>query len=544
MPSERHASPAGAPRLEAAVGAAFLLALAAAQFAFVRPTNFGGTDEWLSFSLLSRGILSFPYANRPLNLLWALPGWSLFPDRLVGFLLFHALWIGTGGVLVFLVARRLLPGAGPLAFLAGALSIVWAPTDGARLSPVHMIVYSGCTFGVLLALWLTLEAWSRRRPVLAAVAAAVAAVAVLSIETVLAPLALVPLFLLLAGGAREPRRLAAWTLGVVLLLAAAGLRVAVPMIRNPDRSSYQAGLAAGLRPGELVARSFAQLRRHVAPVARLPPAGRSWPVVPIGLAVFAAGYVAASRWPGAGGEGPFRRQLLVMAGVGCLWALASYLPLAATTRRAFRTQFLSTPGVAALLAAGVLLAASFLPRRARATGAGLLGAGVVALGLGHTAALQARWDEVSAYPGQRLALLELTAMAPNLAPGTLVVLLQARGAWALDLAFRHAVSYLYEGRAIGHVAGADPLLYETQFEVAGIRSTPAAALQEPWRDPPVLHGYDSVVAVREDESGRLRLLETWPDDLPPLPPGAVYSPRSRLRAGPPPRRLSILHGAS
>ena len=543
MSPERPASPAGAPRLEAAVAAAFLLALAAAQFAFVRPTNFGGTDEWLSFSLLSRGILSFPYANRPLNLLWALPGWSLFPDRLVGFLLFHALWIGTGGVLVFLVVRRLLPGAGPLAFLAGALSIVWAPTDGARLSPVHMIVYSGCTFGVLLALWLTLEAWSRRLPVLAAVAAAVAAVAVLSIETALAPLALLPVFLLLAGGAREPRRLAAWTLGVVLLLAAAGLRVAVPMLRDPDRSSYQAGLADGLRPNELVVRSLDQLRRHVAPLARRPGTGRSWPAVPIGLAVFAAGFALASRGAESR-EGPSRRQLLVVAGVGCLWALVSYLPLAATTRRAFRTQFLSTPGVAALLAAGVLLAASFLPRRARGIAAGLLGAGVVTLGLGHTAALQARWDEVSAYPGQRLALLELTAIAPDLAPGTLVVLLQARGAWALDLAFRHAVSYLYEGRAIGHVAAADPLLYETQFEVAGIRSTPEAALHGPWREPPVLHGYDSVVAVREDESGRLHLLETWPEDLPPLPPGAVYSPRSRLRAGPPPRRLSILHGAS
>lgn len=543
MPSERLASPAGAPRREAAVAAAFLLALAAAQFAFVRPTNFGGTDEWLSFSLLSRGILSFPYANRPLNLVWALPGWSLFPDRLVGFLLFHALWIGTGGVLVYLVVRRLLPGAGPLAFLAGALSIVWAPTDGARLSPVHMIVYSGCTFGVLLALWLTLEAWSRRLPVLAAVAAAVAAVAVLSIETALAPLALLPVVLLLAGGARERRRLAAWTLGVALLLAAAGLRVAVPILRNPDRASYQAGLAAGLRPGELVARSLGQLRRHVAPVARLPPAGRWWPVVPIGLAVFAAGFALASRGAGSR-EGPSRRQLLVVAGVGCLWALVSYLPLATTTRRAFRTQFLSTPGVAALLAAGVLLAASFLPRRARAAGAGLLGAGVVALGLGHTAALQARWDEVSAYPGQRLTLLELTAMAPDLAPGTLVVLLQARGAWALDLAFRHAVSYLYEGRATGHVAAADPLLYETQFEVAGVRSTPEAGLQGPWGEPPVLHGYDSVVVVREDEAGRLRLLETWPEDLPPLPPGAVYAPRSRLRAGPAPRRLSILHGAS
>lgn len=545
MPSDRPASPAGAPKLEAAA-AALLLALAATQFAFVRPTNFGGTDEWLSFSLLSRGIVSFPYANRPLNLAWALPGWSLVPDRLEGFLVFHALWIGLGGVLVFLVIRRLLPGSGPLAFLAGALAIVWAPTDGARLCPVHMIVYSGCTFGVLLALWLTLEAWSRHAPLLAAFGLAAAGVAVLSIETALAPLALVPVFLLLGGGAREPRRLAAWTLGVVLLLAAAGLRIAVPILRDPDRASYQAGLAEGLRPEELLARSLDQLRRHVAPLARLPETGRPWPAVPIASAVFAAGFALVSRgaWARGEGQGPSRRQLLVVASVGCLWALASYLPLAATTRRAFRTQFLSAPGVAALLAAGVLVAASVLPRRARGAAAGLLGAGIVALGVGHAAALQARWDDVSAYPGQRRALLELTALAPDLAPGTLVVLLQQRGAWSLDLAFRHAVLYLYEGRASGHVAKADPLLYETRFEAAGIRSVPQPALQGPWREPPVLRAYDSVVAVREDEAGRLRLLETWPDDLPPLPAGARYAPRSRLRAGPPPRRLSILRGAS
>jgi hypothetical protein len=543
MSPERSDS-AATPTFGAAIASVFLLALAAALFSFVRPTNFGGTDEWLSFSLLSRGILEFPYANRPLNLVWGLPGWSLFPDQLVGFLVFHALWIGLGGVLVFLVIRRLLPGAEPLAFVTGALAIVWAPTDGARLCAVHMIVYSGCTFGVLLALWLTLEAWLRRRPLLAAVALAVAGVSVLSIETALAPLALVPVFLLLAGGTREPRRLAAWTLAVLSLVAAAGLRIAVPILRNPERASYQASFAEGLRTDQLIVRSFDQLRRHVTPLVRLPASGRPWPAVPIGLAVFAAGFVAVSRGSGSSRKEPSRRQLLVMAAVGCLWALVSYLPLAATTRRAFRTQFLSTPGVAALLAAGLMAAASFLPRRARRAGAGLLGAGVVALGVGHTAALQARLDEVSAYPGQRQILLGLTALAPDLAPGTLVVLLQGRGAWALDLAFRHAVLYLYEGRATGHVAAADPLLYETRFEAAGIRSIPRPALQGPWGEGPVLHPYNSVVAVREDAAGRLRLLETWPDDLPPLPAGASYAPRSRLRGGPPPRRLSILRDAS
>jgi hypothetical protein len=142
-----------------------LLGLAGARFGAVRPTNFIGSDEWLYVSLLSRAIVSSPYSNRPLNFVWGLPARWLFPDRLYGFLVFHALWIGLAGVLVFLVLRRLLKGTMVPAFLAGAFTIVWAPSDSTRLVPAHMFIYSGCTFGVLLAVWLALEAWARRRVV-------------------------------------------------------------------------------------------------------------------------------------------------------------------------------------------------------------------------------------------------------------------------------------------------------------------------------------------------------------------------------------------
>jgi hypothetical protein len=90
------------------------------------------------------------------------------------------------------------------------------------------------------------------------------------------------------------------------------------------------------------------------------------------------------------------------------------------------------------------------------------------------------------------------------------------------------------------VVGADPLLYETRFEAGGIRSVPVPVVRGPWREDVSLYPYDSVVALTEDESGRLHLLETWPEELPPLPPGAAYTPRSRLRAREPPRRLTIL----
>jgi len=335
---------------------------------------------------------------------------------------------------------------------------------------------------------------------------------------------------------------------VLGFLFAGGLRAVMPLWTNPERVAYQAQGGPDTTPGPLIGRTLKQLRRHLAPVARLPPADRSWPVAPVGLAVFAAGFVAASRRVQQGPDGPREAApsgaaLVLAGGVGLLWALASYVPFALDPglHGAERLQFLSTPGVAVFLAASVVGVASLLPPRARLPAAGLLGAWIVTGGIMRTAALQAEWDARSGYPGQRRSLLELTSVAPDVAPGTLVVLLGS-GTWPLDVTFHHAVRYLYEGRAAGHAVGAMQFLYETRFETPGVRSVPRPVVQGPWRQPPTLYPYDTIVALREDARGRLHLLETWPADLPSLPPGATYAPRARLRLGPRLRRLMILGG--
>ncbi len=41
-----------------------------------------------------------------------------------------------------------------------------------------------------------------------------------------------------------------------------------------------------------------------------------------------------------------------------------------------------------------------------------------------------------------------------------------------------------------------------------------------------------LIAVRHTKAGDVVLLEAWPPELPPLPPGAVYEPRARLASGP------------
>jgi hypothetical protein len=519
---------------------AALLTLAAVTFAVVRPTNFGGSDEWLHFSLVSRWIVDVPWANRPLNLIWHVPAWAFFPDRLLGFLVFHALWIGLGGVLVYLTVLRLLGAATPLAFLAGVFTIVWAPSDATRLCSVQMIIYSGCTVGTVLAVWLAVEGWLRRRLALAVSAVVAGGVAILSHEAALAPLALVPLLFLLAGGGRERRRLMGWTLAAVVVLGAASLRAALPLWTDPGRVSYQSALVGQLGPDRLASGALRQLRLHVAPLVH-PTWERPGPVVPIAVAVFLAGILVTSgAWHPREREAGVKGLALVSAaGVGCLWALLAYVPFVPTTHGAFRTEFLAAPGIGLLLAAGVVGVASLVPGRARMAVVLLLGTWIVFQGTQRTASFEERWESWSAFPGQSRNLRELAAIAPDLAPGTLVVLVPRGGTWRFDLTFRHAIRYLYEGRALGHVMRADPLLYETYFEAAGIRSIPDPVVRGPWQEGPATFPYDAVVAVSEDAGGHLKLQETWPGDLPPLPAGARYEPRTRLRPGRLPR-LSIL----
>jgi hypothetical protein len=155
------------------------------------------------------------------------------------------------------------------------------------------------------------------------------------------------------------------------------------------------------------------------------------------------------------------------------------------------------------------------------------------------AALQVAWDTKSAYPDQRSSLLGITAVVPDVEPGTLVVLLGG-GGWAIDVSFRHALHYLYEGRAVGHSVDALEYLYATRFESGGVRSAPRPVLERSWQETSVLYPYDAVVVVKAVENGRVTLAETWPDELDPLPAGASYAPRARIRQGPRLPRLRIL----
>lgn len=518
-------------------------ALLAIQISLVRATNFSGYDEWFLIDQVGKGVVSIPYTNRPLHYLWALPARLLMPHRLEGFLLVHAFWLAAVGWLVFGLARRLHPVDPTFAFLAGAFAAIWAPLDRIRLSStIGLVGYAGPTAAALAAILLLLEAFRRASVPFLLLAITVAALSARAFEGVLPLLACAPLLLLWTRPARtRPAWIAIWEGAMVVLL----LLALAPLLSGRAAENYQlSGLGLDLVPWRVGERLLRQFGFHLVPLFTSPPreipaAGTS-AVLAVGIFVLALVAV----WTPGPGVG--RIALVKLGMLGVLLAALGYgvfvLSAAITTPQ--RMQFLSSAGIALLLASLVRLAGGALPSRVRVVATALLGGWIVAVGVGRTAALQREWDERSFYPDQSRTLVQLTEQAPGLRPGTLVVLLDDAGVWPASFTFRHAVEYLYAGRALGVVPGAHDLLYPWSVGPAGVTTVPWLILQGPWHVPPTLHRYDQIVIFRLREDRAVELQETWPPDLPALPPGARYAPRERILKDdccPPERR--ILAGA-
>jgi len=508
------------------VGAGLVVVL----FSFVRATNFTGFDEWVYLSLVSRGIVSFPQSNRPLQLVWDLPAVALNPHGFSGFFAVHVVYLALAAALVALLVRRLAPESPALALLAGAVAATWAPLDMARLATVQASMNSGATFTTLFAIWLLVESERSRRPAVLAFAIIVAVGTARGYEAVLGLLAGAPLLLLLRPAPPGRWRwgsIVAWEGGVLAALALA----AFPLLGRAGASSYQREvLGLDLAPTHLAERLLLQLRLHLQPLVPENPRELLHVAVPLLVGLFLAGAWWASRaftrW-----ELPTPRRLGLLSGVGLAFAVLGYAPfiVSASVHNATRMQFLSGFGIAVLLVAVIGLVASWVPARRQALVLVGAGAWVVAVGTGHTMGMQAAWNTASYYPAQSATLTDLTALAPGLKPGTLVLLVDDAAAWPVSFGFRHAVEYLYGEGVTGHVAGVDDLLYSARATPEGIVTVPAPVIRGPWRCGPELHRWDQILAVRLGPDRRLTLMEDWDSRrLAARPAGARYDPRGLI----------------
>jgi hypothetical protein len=496
---------------ETSLVAPVLLALLLCGYSAVSSTNFAGYDEWLLRSLGDRLVLSVPYANRPLNLLWTLPGGLLTPNGFTGYYVVHGLYLWLAGVLVFMVLRRVRPEVPSLALLGAAFVVTWAPSDRTRLSTVQLTMCSGFTMSMLLAVVLLVEArWRGSRAMLLA-AGATAWVTIRGYEATLPLLLVAPLVAVcVPAGARGWPRVwwVAWAAPVAL-------------------ATVQA-------PAAVLSRLLRQFAWHLLPLVTSNPSELRHGRVALAAALLVGGCALIQRFAPDGAEGDARpRRALLTIASGLAAAGLGYGPyvLSHIGGSSDRTEFLSGPGIAAALAAAAVLAARTVPPPRRWLVTAALGAWVVAVGTGRTLAMQQYWDRHSAFPEQAATLRELERVAPDLRPGTLVVLVDQCHSWPAVFSFRHAVEWTYGRRATGFLwrrGLLGQLLYPTAFAPEGVRTVPWPSIQEAWGDRPTLHRYDEIVAVRRQGDCRVRLERRWPDELPPLPPGARYAPTERI----------------
>jgi hypothetical protein len=532
-------------RSRVAAALAAVTTVAIAQFASVRWTNFGGTDEWLILSLARRGILAFPYSNRPLNLLWSAPGVLLTPHGFEGFFYLHVAYLVFCGWLTWLVARRLAPSSPTLALLAGVFAVSWAPLDMARLAPVEHATHSGTAFATLLAVVLFVESWRSSRRTLLALALVLAFLAIRAHEAGLALLVGAPVLLVLLPR-HEPttesqlRRflwIAAWETGMAILAAL----VARPLLEGRTTALYQAGvLGLDWSPIRYLARIGHLYAWHLAPLVPADPSE----LAHAGVAAVALVFLATVTISGVSRDNAAvpRRRLGALVALGlCLAGMAyAVLALSKGVVGATRTQFLSAPGIGLFLAAAICLVASLLPARARGPCAIALATLVVAVGTGHTLAMQREWDRITFYPRQRSCLEALVREAPALRPGTLLLLIDEDGTWPFALTFRHAARLVYGDAITAHALGSQQLLYQLAASPTALRVTPWPVIQGPWRERPTEHRYDEAIVYRLAK-GALSRLDEWRDPrLPPLPPGQRYEPGATIASGPVPSGRRVL----
>lgn len=516
--------------LAAALG---IIVLFAAQYHLVRDTNFQGADEWLHLSLLSHRIIDFPYANRPLMLLWSLPPAILSPHSLRAFWVAHGVYMALTGVLTFLIARRFLPGQERVAFMAGVFAATWAPLDFARLSTLVFTAYSGLAFGTMLALFLFVESWFQRSMTGLLAFAFTALATMRGFEGAIPLLALAPLALAGASGRGDPRRwrwVVAWAIVMSL-----GIALAVwPVIARRPEAAYQTSiLSLDLSPLPVLRRLLDQFGYGLRPLLTTHPSSLSRAAI-LPAALFALALVAWRVVVGAGetsGRGRTTLALAALAGLAASALAYALFALSPQIKGPLRTHFFAAPGLGLLLASVVGLIDGLPLGRAAPLLGGLAGAWIVALGTTHVAAMQGYWDRFNPFWAQAHTLSELTRQAPGLRPHTLVVLLDETGDWQTTFSFRHAVQYTYGDDVLGYASGASDLFYPTRIVPDGVDCEPWRVIRGPWRSPPTRHRFDEVVVVRHDASGIVSILDEWPAvGLPPLPAGAAYAPRARVVA--------------
>jgi hypothetical protein len=343
----------------------------------------------------------------------------------------YALLWWARGMLVFAILRRFLPGCLSLCYTAGAFVVIHS-SDGATLL-VGQMNQSGYIFWMLLAMYCFVRAWDSTRW-LAAVSWALAATAfeymsLWSYESQILLILLFPAITMLARREwRKPARLIAWYSVPATYFVYTYLKYAHSGGQTYQESVLRkswglASIAADWSFNIGASLSFWDWER----LGWRTPRSEAHLLSAIAAAVFVVGWVAMIRLgedrsrPNPFAES-FRGALRLLA-VGLVTLALSfpvYLVLI-NSRGLWRTQILSGIGSGIVLAAVVGLI-SCVPLGKAGRIAVVFTAGAAIVYYGSVAAIEKggvhRWN----WEYQRTAMVEILRLAPNVQPGTVIVM--------------------------------------------------------------------------------------------------------------------------
>jgi len=456
-------------------------------------------------------------------------------------LVYAALWWARG-FLMFLIVRRLLPGNDLFCYLAGALVLVHSSDESTEW--VGQMPQPAYIFWMLAAFYLLLRALDDENRARARIFLALAIVAeymsLWTYESQIAIILLAPLLLLARPGGRVRWRAAAGAWYAVLAIYVVQTAIRYGRSGHP---TYQASVlrkqwGAGAILEDWLLDVAASLKFWKWPGSSLPKAPASELALPASLAVliFVGGLIALAF---AGGRIPPMRKLRTSIGIGFLLLIFSFpvYLLLASARSLWRTQILSGLGAAVVFAAVIALCAAGVQARALRVGV-LVALGGAVVFYGSFSALQKSAFHRWVWERHRHAMVELLEVAPQVRPGTLILLTDVprendpfigNNSW-FDMALRLA----YPGTP---VAGA----YWRPDGTAAAGNKLTIDAQGNWklgRGPLVRKGgADSILTIAYSETGSASVATRLPAFLTPDEDASrLYNPGARIEDGPPSER--------
>jgi hypothetical protein len=459
-------------------------------------------------------------------------GGSFVPYQIV----FAWLWWARG-LLVFLIADRLAPGAPVFAAGVGGLSILHASDHavswvGGMAIEAALVWLLACFFACIRGL--QAETTLARR-LAAGAAAAFGAASLATYESGVPLLVAVPLLWIAHPPGRAPRRLAVFLpLACVLLVY---LAYSAWWYTGSTHGSYQTGLLRSTWSARtLLADVWFNLSASVrfwswgSGLSDFAPAGTLGALASLAAGVFALA-LGVELWLARGSTRalPPPARSWRLAGVGVLVTLLAFpvFLLIEDVRSLWRTQLLSAPGCALLLAAAAAGLAGLLPGRwLRECGFVLLAAAVAWFGA--RAALNAGAWHRHDWERHRQVMARILELAPDLARPTVFVLVgvprDADPFLRYNAWFERALELAYPGRPVAGIYFRDD-------------GTPAPGPNE------VGKLEDPLAIGLELAGGELRPLRALPAEL-PVPPGlrALSDPSDVIHPGPPAARALRRYG--